>query len=457
MNVTMTEKKQVLPNEFIIRIKNQLSSTEADAFLHAHETTPPVSIRLNPSKGIRQPLESAEIPWCKNGYYLNERPVFTLDPLFHAGTYYVQEAGSMLIERLLLPELPALKGATVLDACAAPGGKSTHLLSMLDNDSVVVSNEIIPGRNKTLRYNLAKWGHPHKIVTQTDTASFATSAARFDLILIDAPCSGEGLFRRDPEACNEWSLQQTQQCVQRQAVILDDLVPLLKEGGLLLYSTCTYNPGENDEQIKRVIEQHPFEVITGQPPEGIVATTFGWQAFPHKVKSEGFYCSLLRYTGQEVKPRKIKSTGITILNDKKSNYPEWLKSGHRMNAYAMQQHVFFAGERTHEVMQSLHGLYIREFGVPAGELKGQEIIPSFGLALSLIVNDQLPTINLDEQEALEFLKCGNISASATIHGWHLMCYDTHPIGWAKKIGARWNNYHPKEHRILMDLKSPNKS
>ncbi len=363
----------------------------------------------------------------------------------------------MLIEQLLQPELPSLSAATVLDACAAPGGKSTHLLSLLDKDSVIVSNEIIPGRNKTLRYNLAKWGHPNKIVTQSETARWSESAARFNLILVDAPCSGEGLFRRDPEAAKEWSLQQTQQCVQRQEIILDELVPLLKEGGLLLYSTCTYNPAENDDQIARLLEAYSFEVISGVPPEGIVATRFGWQAYPHKVASEGFYCCLLRYTGQEKRVSKIKATEVSSLNDKKINYRKWLKPSEEINAWTLQQQVYFAGANTQEFMQLLHGIYIREFGVPGGEIKGNDLIPSFSLALSTIVNDQLPGIDLTEEEAIEFLKCGNLHAASSIHGWHLMRYQQHGLGWAKKIGQRWNNYHPREFRILMDKPSAKKS
>ena len=453
----MNASKINLPNDFIDRIRQQFSLAEADEFLQALETTSPVSIRLNPEKPMHPLPASGSIPWCRNGYYLHARPVFTLDPLFHAGCYYVQEAGSMLIEQLLQPELPSLSAATVLDACAAPGGKSTHLLSLLDKDSVIVSNEIIPGRNKTLRYNLAKWGHPNKIVTQSETARWSESAARFNLILVDAPCSGEGLFRRDPEAAKEWSLQQTQQCVQRQEIILDELVPLLKEGGLLLYSTCTYNPAENDDQIARLLEAYSFEVISGVPPEGIVATRFGWQAYPHKVASEGFYCCLLRYTGQEKRVSKIKATEVSSLNDKKINYRKWLKPSEEINAWTLQQQVYFAGANTQEFMQLLHGIYIREFGVPGGEIKGNDLIPSFSLALSTIVNDQLPGIDLTEEESIEFLKCGNLHAASSIHGWHLMRYQQHGLGWAKKIGQRWNNYHPREFRILMDKPSAKKS
>lgn len=262
---------------------------------------------------------------------LDQRPAFTLDPLFHAGLYYVQEAGSMLIEYFFAPHLEQLTSATVLDACAAPGGKSTHLLSLLDKNSVLVSNEIIPNRNKTLRYNLAKWGSANKIITQSEPDRLAGTQARFDLIVVDAPCSGEGLFRKDPDAITEWSAERTLQCEQRQENILKTLYPLLKEGGLLLYSTCTYNPGENDQQIDTLLRTGQFEVLTGVPPSGIEATKFGWQAYPHNVKSEGFYCSLLLYTGTTRPKGKIKSSAPEKTKDITGIAGKWLENGTGMS------------------------------------------------------------------------------------------------------------------------------
>ncbi|MFN8152853.1 MAG: RNA methyltransferase [Bacteroidia bacterium] len=441
---------QHLPQDFILRINNQLSEKDALSFLQALQQPAPVSIRLNPARETTIPSGSTPVPWCTSGYYLSERPVFTLDPLFHAGTYYVQEAGSMLIEALLKPHPAALNAVKVLDACAAPGGKSTHLLSMLDDQSVLVSNEIIPNRNKTLRYNLAKWGYSNKIITQTETKKLAETNARFHLILIDAPCSGEGLFRKDPAAVNEWSAERTVQCAIRQSAIIDDLIPLLHTGGYLLYSTCTYNDQENDQQIERLIHSGQFTNVTASPPPGIMATRYGWQAFPHNADTEGFYCCLLRYDGPE-QPAGIVKSGITPSSKNGQHYlPEWLQSASGMQTFINGNHLNFASNATVALVNALNGAYIREFGIAAGEIKGNDLIPSHALALSKDINPNLPAIDLSLTDAIGYLKCGNIQADSEKNGWHLICYEKHPLGWAKKIAQRWNNYHPKEYRILMN-------
>lgn len=439
-----------LPEQFIERIRGQLPAEETAAFLSSLQTEPPVSIRLNAQKTNNTLEKAARVEWCETGYYLPYRPVFTLDPAFHAGTYYVQEAGSMLIEKLLAPYPEILKNANVLDACAAPGGKSTHLLSLLDAESVLVSNELIPNRNKTLRYNLSKWGYANKIITQSEPARLNTTNARFDLIVVDAPCSGEGLFRKDPEAIQEWTADRAEQCAVRQGNILQDLLPLLKTGGVLLYSTCTYNPAENDDLIHALLSTGKFECITGTPPEGIVKTKYGWQAYPHLVRSEGFYCSLLRYCGPEHPLSKNKNPLPEKPRDLQSLTDEWLQTGSGLQAYSIKPYLYFANEKTAAMVHALQGAYLREFGIPAGELKGKDFIPEAALALSLNLNSELSSVELSRDAALEFLKCGNIQAEGAKNGWHTMNYQGHPLGWAKKINQRWNNYHPKEFRILMN-------
>lgn len=442
------------PNEFMQRVRQQLPPAEATDFFHVLNSPPPVSIRSNPYKAEPSIHITDPVPWCHTGFYLQERPVFTLDPLFHAGCYYVQEAGSMLPEALLKPFLPQLKNPVILDACAAPGGKSTHLLSLFGPGAVLVSNEVVPGRNKTLRYNLAKWGAAHKIVTQAEPSKLAGAAARFDLIVADVPCSGEGLFRKDPAAMEEWSQEQARHCAHRQSQLLDELVTLLKEGGLLLYSTCTYHPSENDEQMERLLRKHPFEVVTPAPPEGIVPTTYGWQAWPHRTRSEGFYCSLLRYTGKTSTSQGAKRSSVTALPHRKFPLSDWLAAETSCTAFQVQDQLYLSDARTAAVMEQLQGIYLRSVGIPAGQLKGTDLVPSSDLALSTLLRADLPQIALDERGALEYLKCETIHASSARNGWHLMSYRQHPLGWAKKVGHRWNNYHPREFRILMDLHTP---
>lgn len=442
------------PNEFIQRLHQQLPTSEAADFFEALQSPPPVSIRTNPYKPEARVNGNDPVPWCSTGYYLQQRPVFTLDPFFHAGCYYVQEAGSMLPEALLKPFLPQLNNAVILDACAAPGGKSTHLLSLFGPGAVLVSNEVVPGRNKTLRYNLAKWGAAHKIVTQAEPAKLAGTTARFDLIVADVPCSGEGLFRKDPAAMKEWSQEKALHCANRQTLLLEDLVTLLREGGLLLYSTCTYHPAENDGQMERLLNNHSFEVVTPEPPEGIVATAYGWQAWPHRTRSEGFYCSLLRYTGNTSKSQGSKRAQVTALPARKFPVSNWIKSSVPCSAFQIADQLYIADACTAGVMEQLQGIYIRSLGIPAGQLKGADLVPSSELALSTVLRKDLPQISLDEREALEYLKCGTIQAASDSNGWHLVNYQQHPLGWAKKIGHRWNNYHPREFRILMDLQTP---
>ncbi len=440
-----------LPDDFIKRIRNQFSPSEAEAFFHALSLPSPVSIRLHPQKNNPGIITDQAVPWCSAGYYLPKRPSFTLDPLFHAGTYYVQEAGSMLIEELLKPVMNELTNACILDACAAPGGKSTHLLSLFGKDVVLVSNEIIPNRNKTLRYNLAKWGYANKIITQSEPEKLATTQVRFDLIIVDAPCSGEGLFRKDPGAIQEWSGERATHCSRRQENILKALTPLLKQGGLLLYSTCTYNPDENDHQIELLVRSGQFEIITGSAPEGIVHTQYGWQAYPHRANTEGFYCCLLRYTGETASIGKSRHKMPGTTKDILGLKDKWLKKDSDLEIYSHNPNIHFANRNTAEKVSLLTGAYIREFGILAGEIKGKDLVPSFGLALSLDVSRNLPMVNLSRSAALTFLRCGPLEASAGQNGWHLICYEDAVVGWGKKINQRWNNYHPKEYRILTEI------
>jgi 16S rRNA C967 or C1407 C5-methylase (RsmB/RsmF family)/NOL1/NOP2/fmu family ribosome biogenesis protein len=438
---------KIFPDTFIQKMQKILPN-EADAFFNSQQTFPPISLRLHPLKSAPQLFEEAtKVDWCNLGRYLKERPTFTYDPHFHAGAYYVQEAGSMLLEKLLLPFFEEHKNLVLLDLCAAPGGKSTHLLSLMNEEDILVSNELIPTRNKILRQNIAKWGFPNCVVTQNKAEDFSKSKLQFDVIVVDAPCSGEGLFRKDEHAISEWSIDQVNVCSNRQTQILDAILPSLKPGGLLLYSTCTYEESENDLQIERLIQEYGMLVRTPTPPQGIKSTKYGWQAFPHLVKSEGFYCCLLQKNGE----RKQNNISIQKNNSKKSNWPDlssWTTIDHLFN-YSTQQDFIYANTKgVQEITQQLSSsCYIRTSGILMGEIKGKDFIPSAELSLSNSIHPEIPFVQLNLDEAIQYL-CGDpLQSDSDKTGWHLVKYEHSILGWAKKIASRWNNYYPKEWRI----------
>ena len=323
-----------LPKDFITRIEaGPLGQTP---LIQSLDSESPISIRLNPRKKSAQFENEEVVPWCSDGRYLTERPSFTLDPLFHAGTYYPQEAGSMYIDAIVrsiqLPEEPVL-----LDLCAAPGGKSTLLASFLDNRGMLISNEIIRSRAYILAETLTKWGYSNTFVSNNAPADFEKLHSYFDFILVDAPCSGEGMFRKDPNARLEWSLESAAHCAVRQTDILASVWPSIKEDGYLLYSTCTFNPAENEECIAAFLEEHEAEIVPIPFFEGLIpdVNKYGYHFIPGIAKSEGFYAVLLQkkeFSG----PNKRKSGRIPTVNP--SEIP--------LKIDADFPHVYFKNEET---------------------------------------------------------------------------------------------------------------
>ncbi|HEX6847692.1 MAG TPA: RsmB/NOP family class I SAM-dependent RNA methyltransferase, partial [Chitinophagaceae bacterium] len=285
-----------LPKNFIDSLRGTNGFNE-DAFVKIHESEDRVtSIRINPFKESEIRNLRSKIPWARSGYYLESRPSFTFDPLFHAGCYYVQEASSMFLEQVIKQTVDLSQPIRILDLCAAPGGKSTHLLSLISKDSLLVSNETIRSRAIILNDNIVKWGCNNVIVTNNDPKDFQKVPNYFDVIVVDAPCSGSGLFRRDPEAIEEWSEQNVTLCSQRQQRILADVLPALKDGGVLIYSTCSYSK-EEDEQIvdwltKELIINNEELII--DPHWNIVQSDGGYRFWPDKVKGEGFFIACFR-------------------------------------------------------------------------------------------------------------------------------------------------------------------
>ncbi|MBI5010311.1 MAG: RsmB/NOP family class I SAM-dependent RNA methyltransferase, partial [Bacteroidia bacterium] len=295
----------MLPAGFIKRIKTQ-DYIDPEPLLKALGEPSPVSIRINKSKWDHKPLNSKPVPWSATGFYLGTRPSYTLDPLFHSGCYYPQEASSMFIEQVFRQHADTSGPIKVLDLCGAPGGKSILLSDMIGPDNLLVSNEVIRSRASVLSETLTKWGAGNVIVTQSDPSAFSSLEEYFDIILVDAPCSGEGMFRTEV-ARNEWSEANTTHCSERQRRILNDIWPSLKKNGLLIYSTCTFNPAENEENIKWLIGKHKAYTLEMDLAgfKGIEAIEFssvkGYGFYPHKTDGEGFFISVVKKNeGREI-------------------------------------------------------------------------------------------------------------------------------------------------------------
>ena len=290
------------PEEFLKAMSLRLGSG-TDAFTRSLQAEAPTSIRVNPLKPHAPAGEA--VPWCSTGRYLPDRPPFTLDPLFHAGTYYVQEASSMLLEQAVHATGAAHRPIAALDLCAAPGGKTTLLRTLLDPASLLVSNEVDNGRRKVLEENVWKWGWPGVVVTGSSADRFGTLAEAFDLVVVDAPCSGEGLMRKGPFARQQWSPALVDQCARTQRTLLPHAWSALAPGGHSIYSTCTFEEAENDHQLQELVQKHhaiPVPIVL-EGDHGVLRTAYGLACMPHRVRGEGFFIGVLR------KPGNARSVG----------------------------------------------------------------------------------------------------------------------------------------------------
>jgi 16S rRNA C967 or C1407 C5-methylase (RsmB/RsmF family) len=309
-----------LPDDFIIRTKRWLGEEYARLEKALQEDETPVSIRFNPAKQTTSEFKCEKIKWCETGYYLSERPSFTFDPLFHAGCYYVQEASSMFLEQVVKQYITT--PVVCLDLCAAPGGKSTHLSSLLPEKSLLVSNEVIHSRANILKENLIKWGAPHTVVTCNDPKEIGRLTHLFDVIVADLPCSGEGMFRKDQHSRNEWSVANVRLCAARQRRIIHDVWDSLKPGGLLVYSTCTFNREENEDNIRYLIKTLSAEVLPVSIEKdwdichAIDASFPFYRFYPHKIMGEGFCLAVLRKPDGKLKSIRIHNAKFNSQNAK---------------------------------------------------------------------------------------------------------------------------------------------
>jgi 16S rRNA C967 or C1407 C5-methylase (RsmB/RsmF family)/NOL1/NOP2/fmu family ribosome biogenesis protein len=439
-----------------------LLGAEYADFAAALQTPPPVSVRLNPLRGafVHPFAALPAIPWHPEGRYLPERPVFTLDPAFHAGAYYVQEASSMFLHEVLRQVVDFSQKLKILDLCAAPGGKSTLIASMLDPaKDLLVSNEVIRSRVNSLRENIEKWGAPHTAVSSAEATDFAGLDDWFDVVVTDAPCSGEGLFRKDPDATREWSPANVELCSGRQRRILASAVAAVAPGGILIYSTCTYNRDENDLNAAWVEKEFDLDPVRLDIPQAwnIAATEYGYQFFPHRTRGEGFFLSVFRKKEGPARKHTPASGYKNLKPLAKSQAPElgrWLQPDLDLRFFQTPSGEIMALPATLEndyLVLEKH-LKTKWFGANIGEFKGKDFIPGHALALHSQVSGDLPGIELSREQALLFLKKETFERSADMqNGWMLARYQGLNLGWMKVLPNRLNNYLPPERRIRMEL------
>jgi 16S rRNA C967 or C1407 C5-methylase (RsmB/RsmF family) len=409
-----------LPQEFIDYTSNLFGADRWQRFLKALEEPTPTSIRFNPYKKGEEIIfpQTNPVPWCRQGFYLKERPDFTKDPLLHAGVYYVQEAASMFLDLVLQQYIK--KPLLALDLCAAPGGKSTLMRAALPQGSLLVSNEPDRKRANILLENMQKQGHSEVLVTHNYPIDFNKTNWTFDLILVDAPCSGEGLFRKDKEAIKEWSLNNVLFCQKRQRQILSDIWPCLKEGGFLIYSTCTFNTRENEENVKFIMQELGADILpVAIKPEwqicGSLLENFKesvYRFIPGTTQSEGLFIAVLRKKGISSKPTILPQTA-----------------------------------RRHAQANKL--IHLLSDGNPDYEEKGKEKIPTAAQALSLnFPKEKYPQVDLTLEQALRFLHRESFALPAAMpKGFVMVCYKNHPLGFMKNLGDRANNLYPKNWAI----------
>jgi 16S rRNA C967 or C1407 C5-methylase (RsmB/RsmF family)/NOL1/NOP2/fmu family ribosome biogenesis protein len=444
------------------------------------EEEPPVSIRLNPFKtcaeapgangshaqqALGDPIIGSEwqpVPWCSMGRYLPRRPPFTFDPLLHAGTYYVQEASSMFIDHVLRQLVH--EPVTMLDLCAAPGGKSTTARAALPAGSLLFTNEPVKLRASILAENIQKFGHPDVIVTNNYPADYGRSALMFDVILTDVPCSGEGMFRKDAGAIAEWSKEHVEKCWQLQRSIVQDVWPCLRAGGLLIYSTCTFNAHEDEENVDWICRTLGAEsvAVTTLPEWNITQELLGshrcYRFLPGKTRGEGLFVAVLRKEGEAQQPSGEQTKGkdkrrkdrqkATAQGQRVAIPTDWLQGEQKV--YPVRdtlRAIPQAWATAYEAAASR--LHIIHAGVTLGTVKGRDIVPDTSLALStLLYKGAFPLVELSLHDAISFLRKEAVMLPAgTPRGFVVVTYHGHPLGFEKNIGNRANNLYPQEWKI----------
>jgi 16S rRNA C967 or C1407 C5-methylase (RsmB/RsmF family)/NOL1/NOP2/fmu family ribosome biogenesis protein len=449
----------IFPSAFLRALKEDFN-IEGESLL-SNAGGPVTSIRLNPFKATSEFADEEQVPWSTDGKYLKERPSFIADPLFHAGCYYVQEASSMFLEQALRQTADLTSPLRVLDLCASPGGKSTLINSLISEESLLVSNEIIKARANVLADNLTKWGTINSVVTNNDPKDFKRLEGYFDVMVIDAPCSGSGMFRKDPDTIQHWSEGAVQLCSERQQRILADVYPALKEDGILIYSTCSYSKEENEVIADWLSDEFGMESIRLEIEEtwGIVETQsdknhcYGYRFYPDKVKGEGFFIACFRKTETTPDIRLYKEKVPSIGKKELEILKGWTNPENDLYIIPVGDEYAAIDSRHATDLAILQAkLYLKKSGIRLGKIAGKDLIPDHELALSLIVNSQIPRIEVSAPEALKYLRKDEVKFEEQHEtGWALITFGDYPLGWVKVLPNRINNYFPKELRILKEF------
>jgi len=447
-----------------VQIINQLKenfSVDISAFEKSHTQTVPVSVRLNPLKPACVFVFDKQVAWTSNAFYLPERPIFTNDPLFHAGCYYVQEASSMFVEQAFTQIVDSTEPLIVLDACAAPGGKSTLLASLLNEESLLVSNEVISTRVPVLTHNMAKWGSINSMITNNDPQDFSRLPNFFDIMVVDAPCSGSGLFRKQDDAIEHWSEENVNHCSLRQQRILTDLLPALKQDGVLIYSTCSYSVEENENICDYLCEKFLLEPIKLKtlPEWGITETqsdkhkAFGYRFFPHLTQGEGFFLACFKKTTAE--ENNVNRNQYKLFTKISADEDVAVKKA--INTENLDFVKFyddicgFHKGSTYAVNKITSALKIKKLPLHIGQLKGKDFIPHPYLAYQNRINNGAVKVDIDVSVALQYLRKQPFVLPDVTKGFSLLTYQNFNLGWFKNLGNRINNYYPAEWRILKEV------
>lgn len=463
----INQTEMELPKEFTTYTKEMMGNELYTKFLAGMEQEPPTSIRLNPFKcpsnaHLAEDGGCQAVPWCPaTGKYLNQRRNFTFDPLLHAGLYYVQEASSMLVDKVIRQYIH--QPARMLDLCAAPGGKSTALRAALPLGSLLFSNEPMRTRSQILAENLQKFGHPDIIVTNSYPRDYKKSKLQFDVILTDVPCSGEGMFRKDEGAIKEWSTQNVTNCWQLQREIVSDIWNCLKPGGILIYSTCTFNAHEDEENVDWIKDNLGAELLPLdiEPSWNITGSLTNddpmYHFIPGVSKGEGLFLAVLRKDGipengdakkgKDKRSKKEKNTKAknapAIPTDWLVNDREWSFQNTENNIFAIENQWKSVLDEAQKTLKVIHA------GIKIAYVKGKDVIPDQSLALSTDLNkEKFPRVELSYEDAIQYLRKEAIALPTdTPKGYVLVTYRNVPLGWMKNIGNRANNLYPQEWKI----------
>ena len=452
---------RALPVAFTERMRKQLGAEEAERLFVALDSVSPVAVRLNPAKCGEEGVwsDGEVIAWSKNGRKLKERPSFTLDTAFHAGAYYVQEAASQFIDHIISHE--KLQGKRVLDMCSAPGGKTTIYSTAVGEEGLVVANEYVRSRANILADNVRKWGMGNVLVTNNAPEHIAQFEGWFDLVAVDAPCSGEGMFRKEEVAREDWSEEAVKMCAARQLSIVRDAWQSLKCGGLFIYSTCTFNEDEDEGLLRAFIEEvgevfEPSQRVEIEESWGVVRGEVGpfqtFRFFPHKTDSEGLFVAVARKAEPTTQrtPKARKRVMQEVDKNSKKELMRYLQQSENYTFVMVADTIYAYRAEQFKAVQALsEGLTAICSGVAMGQIFKGKLKPDW--ALSQYVGFERKAVaveEVDEARALDYLRKRDIAVGDMAEGINLITHKGRALGFAKRVGARCNNLYPNSLKIM---------